>query len=175
MGTLNAFYVRGKGDAILSAVRDSFPDAAIEAGQDFLGVTLSDDAFEPPKDDLAELSSDLGTDVIWLSFQSVVDAFQFHHWRSGSLLRSLVFGCYGDEERTWNQVEGQREVWEREAFFEPQKLGWLVQDAQSDEERQEFQRIWREMELVAERSEPSIDARESARKAAEHYHFPGWS
>src|SRR5207249_10819767 len=135
------FYVRGKGDATAAAIRKSFPDPTIESGQDFSGVTLADDAFEPPKDALVGLSSDLDTDVIWLSFQSVVDAFQFHHWRGGSLLRSLVFGCYGDEERTWNQVEGQCEPWEREAFFEPQKLGWLVQDAQSDEEEQEFERI----------------------------------
>src|SRR5437870_1602313 len=75
MGTLNAFYVRGNGDAVSSAIRKSYPDAKIESGQDFLGVTLADDAFEPPKGELAELSSDLGTDVIWLSFQSVVDAF----------------------------------------------------------------------------------------------------
>jgi hypothetical protein len=175
MGTLNAFYVRGTGDATISGIRKIFPDATIESGQDFLGVVLANDAFEPPKDELVGLSSDLGTDVIWLSFQSVVDAFMFHRWRGGSLLRSLVFGCYGDEERMWNQVDGQPEPWEREAFFDSRTLEFLLQKiARGDEEKREFERIWREMELVPDRAEPSIEARESARKVAEYYHFPGW-
>ena len=175
MGTLNAVYVRAKGDSVISAVCKSFPKATVEAGQDFIGFTLPQDAFEPPKAELASLSATLGTDVIWLSFQSVVDAFQFHHWRSGSLSRSLVFGCYGDEERTWNQADGEAEPWEREAFFDQRHLDWRLEDAQSDDEKREFERIWREAELVPDRGEPNIDARESARKAAQFYHLPGWS
>jgi hypothetical protein len=150
-----------------------FPSAKPDIGQDFTGFGLADDAFEPPHDDLVRLSSEFGTDVIWLSFQSVVDAFQFHHWHAGALRRSLVFGCYGDEERAWTQADGQPEPWEREAFFPPGDLTqpWFG----TDEEKRERERIWREMELVPDRTEPSIDARESARMAAEYYHLPGWS
>ena len=107
MGTLNAFYVKVGGYATETAVLRAFPEAGIESGAGFLGVTLSkDEEFEPPpQDKLARLSSDFGTDVIWLSFRSFVDAFQFHHWCSGALTRSLVFGCFGTD--TWNQAEGQ--------------------------------------------------------------------
>ena len=130
--------------------------------------------FAPPVDDLAGLSADLATDVIWLSFQSVVDAFEFHHWRAGTILRALVFGCY-EEERTWERVEGEAEAWEREAFFDPKALRHPLEYAKTDDEKRELERIWRDAELLPGRTEPSIDARESARKAAEHYHFPGWS
>jgi hypothetical protein len=175
MGTWNVLYVRSIGDSTTSAIAKIFPDARVELGRDFIGVTLASDDYVSPTCDLAELSSKLGTEVIWLSFQSVVDAFQFHHWQSGILARSLVFGCFGEEERTWNRVEGQPEPWEREAFFEPRMLGNLLRYAGTDEKKREYERIWREAELVPDRTEPSIDARESARKAAEYYHFPGWS
>src|ERR1700722_11388631 len=111
MGTWNAFYVRLKADSTTSAIRMIFPDAKVELGQDFIGVTLAADDYGSPTYDLGKLSSEFETDVIWLSFQSVVDAFQFHHWQFGTLTRSLVFGCFGDEERTWNRVEGQSEPW----------------------------------------------------------------
>jgi len=139
-------------------------------------VVLDVNLHEPPIDELIRLSSDLGTDVIWLSFRSVVDAFQFHHWRSGSLLRSLVFGCYGDEERTWNQVEGQPEPWERSALFDPKQLEFLLTEiAQSDDEKRELERIWHREEIVPARQEPGMDARGVAWAVAKHYHFPGWS
>jgi hypothetical protein len=127
---------------------------------------------EPPSAILVQLSVDLGTDVIWLSFQSVVDAFEFHHWRAGQTLRSLVFGCY-KEERTWERVTGEQEPWEREAFFSARSLTrpWYG----TEDEKRERDRIWRDAELLPGRIEPSISARESARKVAEHYHFPGWS
>jgi hypothetical protein len=118
MGTLNAVYVRANGASIEAAVEKIFPIVTVEAGESFIGLILPNDALEPPHDSLHDLSVEFGTDVIWLSFQSVVDAFQFHHWHDGSLLRSLVYGCYGDEERTWNRVDGDPETWEGSALFE---------------------------------------------------------
>ena len=172
MGTLNAFYVRGIGASTVTAVREKFPQAEIESGPDFVGVTLADDLAAPPVDVLLKLSSALGTDVIWLSFQSVVDAFEFHHWRAGQALRVLIYGCY-KEQGLWENIAGTPEPWEREAFFPPRALTrpWLG----TAEEKRERERIWREAELLPGRAQPSIDARESARKAAEHYGFPGWS
>jgi hypothetical protein len=175
MGTLNAVYVRANGASIEAAVRKIFPTATIEAGQGFTGFILANDTFEPPHDDLCNLSEEFGTDVIWLSFQSVVDAFQFHHWHEGSLLRSLVYGCYGDEERTWNQVDGDPETWEGAALFDPEGLKISLKYVQSDDEKRELERIWQEEELVPDRNEPIIDARETARKVARFYDLPGWS
>src|SRR5258708_14187 len=119
MGTLNAFYIRSSSRSASAAVREKFPNGEIESGQDFVGATLADDVASPPIDQLLELSSALGMDVIWLSFQSVVDAFEYHHWHAGQSLRTLVYGCY-KEERTWERIEGVPEPWEREAFF-PQR------------------------------------------------------
>jgi hypothetical protein len=47
--------------------------------------------------------------------------------------------------------------------------------AHDPNERRELERIYRDAELSAGSSEPSIDARERARDVAEHYRFPGWS
>lgn len=176
MGTLNAVYVRANGASIESAVGKIFPHAEVEAGQEFTGFTLTkaNNAFEPPHDDLCELSDECGTDVIWLSFQSTVDAFEFHHWHDGLLLRSLVFGCYA-EERTWEQAQGQPEPWENAAFFDPGGLEFALKHAQSDDARRQLEWIWQEEEIVPGRQDPNINARESARKVAEFYDLPGWS
>ena len=90
----------------------------------------------------------------------------------GSALIFVMALCFA-EERTWERAEGTPEPWEREAFFPPRALTrpWLG----TAEEKRERERIWREAELLPGRAQPSIDARESARKAAEHYGFPGWS
>jgi hypothetical protein len=99
MATLKAFYVRAATDnaAIAAAIRAKFRNAKVQAGTPFWGAILSDYAFEAPERDLMELSSRLKTDVLWLSFQSVVDAFQFHPWRAGQHLRSLVYGSFTQE------------------------------------------------------------------------------
>jgi hypothetical protein len=175
MGTLNAFYVRGGADhvAVTGAIRAYFPDAAIDRSTEFWGVRLPDDAFEPPEQKLMDLSLRLTTDVIWLGFQSVVDAFQFHHWRAGEHLRSLVYGAFKDE-RTWERVEGSPEPWERQVLFDQSGLENCLEYSDSDHERQELQRIWRDAEIQPGRTEPSLDARECARGVAAFFHFPGW-
>jgi len=171
MGTWNAFYVRAQNDDAVAAVRERFPDAEIESSPAFLGVKMPDNAFEAPEPDLAALSTRLATDVIWLGFQSTVDAFQFHHWRSGQHVRALVYGCFQDE-RTWERVEGEPEPWEREVFFSQRELEHVLKYAGSDSERQELQRIWRDAEISPGKMEPGLDSRDCAHKIAAHYQFP---
>jgi hypothetical protein len=166
MGTMIAFYVRATEDSVVADVCARFPVAKVEPGNSFVGFLLSD--HNSPREALAQLSADLGTDVIWLSFQSVVDAFEFHHWHSGQALRSLIYGC--QEQGIWECVEGQTEPWEREAYFRPYSPKLII----PDDQRRERERICREAVLLAGLFEPYIDARESARKVAEFYHFPGW-
>lgn len=173
MGTWNAFYVLTKNDSDTSVIRAKFPSGEIVPGPEFIGVQLGVEAFPPPTDGLVRLSAELNTDVIWLSFQSTVDAFEFHHWRAGVTLRSLVFGCYKDE-RTWELVEGEPEPWEREAFFDAKGLRFPLEYAKTDEKRRELERIWREAELLPGRTEPSLDSCDSAWKVAEYYRFPGF-
>jgi hypothetical protein len=108
-----------------------------------------------------------------LSFQSVVDAFQFHHWRAGKHLRSLVYGCFV-EERTWERAQGTPEPWEREVFFSPSELQRTLKYLESDNAKGELERIWRDGEIQSGRTEPALDARECARKVAEHFHLSGW-
>ena len=172
MGTLNAFYVRATDANASAAIRAKFPKGEIEMGTDFCGVTMPDDTFETPERDLMELSAQLKTDVIWLSFQSAVEAFEFHHWRAGERLRSLVYGCF--QERTWERADGTPEPWERAALFTPKKLERNLRYANKDEEKQTLERIWREAEIQPGGIQPSLDARESARAVAQHFHFPGW-
>jgi hypothetical protein len=175
MGTLNAFYVRTGTDdaAIRAAIRAKFSNAEVEANTQFWGITLPNEAFEAPEGDLMELSSRLKTDVLWLSFQSTVEAFQFHHWRAGKHLRSLVYGCFA-EERTWERAEGISEPWEREVFFDQRGLKHSLEYLESDDAKREMERIWRDAEIEPGRTEPSLDGRECARKVAEHFHLPGW-
>lgn len=171
MGTWNAFYVSTQKGDVAAAVRERFPDEEIESSPAFLGVRMRDDAFEPPESDLSALSARLDTDVIWMGFQSSVDAFQFHHWRSGLQVRALVYGCF-QEERTWERVEGQPESWEREVLFSQRELEHVLEYTDSDSERQELQRIWREAEISPGSMEPGLDSRECAHKIAAHYNFP---
>jgi hypothetical protein len=172
MGTLNAFYVRRSADVVVSAVRATFPTAEIETTSEFIGAILANDA-DTPEQDLMELSSRLKTDVMWLSFQSATDAFEYYHWHAGALLRALVYGCY-TQERTWERIEGQPEAREQAAFFDPEDLDFILEDEEDDEERQKLERFWQAGELVVGRMEPYLSARECARQVATYYRFPGW-
>jgi hypothetical protein len=172
MGTWNAFYVKAKHEAALSFFREEFPNADIAFARDFVGVRMPDDAFQAPETTLAEMSRRLNTEVIWLGFQSTVDAFQFHHWHDGELLRSLVFGCFGPEERTWERVEGKAETWERAAIFAPKSLEILLEYTPTDAERRDLLRIWREGELRPGRTEPNLDSRGCAHEVARFYGLP---
>ena len=173
MGTLNAIYVRVATQEMAAAFLAKYPAAYTEAGTDFYAIDQPDDRFRCPERELFDLSVDLRTDVIWLSFQSVVDAFQFHHWRDGKHLRSLVYGCF-EQERTWERVEGSPESWERQAIFNHGRLAIVLKYTEDPGERRKLERIYRETDVSAGRTEPSIDGRERARDVARHYRLPGW-
>ena len=74
---------------------------------------------------LARLSSSFDTDVIWLAFQSVVDAFEYRHWRRGECVRELVYGCF-ESEREWEIVSGEPQPWEADALWEEGNLSESV-------------------------------------------------
>jgi hypothetical protein len=171
MGTWNAFYVKAQNAEAVEAVRERFPGARIDSAPDFIGVRMPDEAFEAPESELAELSTRFDTDVIWLGFQSAVDAFQFHHWLAGRQLRSLVFGCFGPE-RTWERADGTPEPWERDTFFDPGAVEIPLKYASTEEDRLELKRIWREAEILPGREEPSLDSKGCAHKIARFYHLP---
>lgn len=173
MGTLNAIYVRVTGSGTVAALLSKYPAAYTEAATDFYAIDQPDDRFRCPERELCDLSADLGTDVIWLSFQSVVDAFQFHYWRDGEHVRSLVYGCFA-QERTWERVEGSPAPWERQALFDHSRLAIALEYTKDPGERRELERIYREADVSAGCMEPGIDGRERARDVAKHYRLPGW-
>lgn len=173
MGTLNAIYVRANDPAKLALLHAVHRSAYTEPMMEFYAVDRPTNCFKAPESELISLSSRLETDVLWLGFQSVVDAFQFHHWRAGIHRRSLVYGCFG-EERTWERIEGESEPWETEAFFAPSSLNQVLKYSEGQEEK-ELTRIWRESEIKPGRREPSVDSRETARKVAQFYKLPGWA
>ena len=175
MGTWIAFYVRIEGNTTPGIVQERFPDAKMDLGGSFIGMQLplSGD-LSPPREKLRGVSAELRTDGIWLSFQSTVDAFEYHHWRAGAALRSLVYGCY-EEERTWEEISGTPEPWEQTVLFGQNELERSLNCIQEESYQEELRRIWRERELLPGRTDPGIDARETARGVAEFYRFPGWS
>lgn len=172
MGTLNTFYVRKVTDDVISAVRIAFSSAETTTTAEFIGVMLSSCA-SVPELDLVALSLRFETDVIWLSFQSVVDAFEYYHWHTGTQLRALVYGS-SDQERIWERIEGQPEEWEKSAFFDRKNLAFLLEDEESDEERRRLEKFWQIGELVIGRTEPYLNARECARHVVAYYQLPGW-
>ena len=145
MGTLNAIYVRATNPDTVQAIKKKYRKATTEAGSEFYWVPRSEDDFRCPEKDLAALAKQLNTDVLWLSFQSVSDSFQYHHWLGNKHLRSLE---YQITQEGWERVEGTPEPWEPAAF--------------------------NDAELEAGNGEPFIDARETARAVGEHYILPGW-
>ena len=173
MGTLNAIYIRAADRSAASAIAAEFADAYTEPGTQFYAVDQPSDRFRCPEAELAALSERLNTGVIWLSFQSAVDAFQFHHWRGGKHLRSLVYGCF-DEERTWERVEGRAEPWEDAILFDRHQLVHALQYIEDEGERLAVESIYRDRRIMPGHTEPSLDAREIARRVARFFHLPGW-
>lgn len=171
MSTFNAFYIRANEKATLASVREGFDKLAVEQHRDFIGVLLPETASQAPEPMLARLSVMFDTDVIWLSFQSAMDCFAYHHWRAGDHIRSLVFGVYG-EERTWDRADGTPEPWERDALFHPKQLPFALENAENDEQRQSIERIYREALVEPGQTEPSLYAKGCAVAIATYYGFP---
>src|SRR5687768_15319757 len=154
MSSMYDFFVQQVNEIAITAVRDMFPSAEIIANAEFVRVRLG---IYAPEQALMELSLRLKTDVMWLSYQSVVDWFEFYHWKQGTLLRALVYGR--KEERIWERIEGQPEAWERQIFFDPNDLARLLEDEdESDEEKQQLKQFWQTGELVLGRMEPYLSA-----------------
>lgn len=174
MGTLLAIHVRAPQSPTLAARLARYGTAFTEPGSEFCAAELSryDGPTEADLADLAALSAELNTDVLWLGFSSVTDAFQFHRWRSGRRVRALAFGC--GEQGVWELAAGDPEPWEREALFDPHVLAIWSEGADAAAAA-ELRRVWAAAEVRAGRTDPSIDARESARAVAAFYRLPGWS
>ena len=102
MSTFNAFFIRANEKATLAAGRSGFDGMKVEQFRDFIGVHLPGSLSKTPEPMLIRLSEMFNTDVIWLSFQSAMDCFEFHHWQSNRHVRSLVYGM--EEERTWERA-----------------------------------------------------------------------
>ena len=177
MSGWTGFFILTSDASAVAAIRKIFPLAIsgqpvkVEPSKDFIRVDLGPYHSEVPEVELARLSSNFNTDVIWLRFHSGTESFEFHHWRAGSALRSLVFGLY--EERTWERVEGSAEPWERKAFFGPANLQSALEEARDNTERQELERIWREAELVVGRTEPSFSSSDCVDEVLRHYGLRG--
>ena len=103
-----------------------------------------------------------------MSLQSAVDAFQFHHWKSGKHIRSLVYGCLREGE--WERVEGQPEPWEREVFFNSKDLEFELQLTTDKAQQQELKRIWQTAEIG--NGLPRVRSKRYAHEVARYYRFP---
>jgi len=177
------FYIRLKSemkDSMLVTIRDTVGQESMIYDQESYAVVLWKD-FNPPEKFLKDLSGRLKTDVIWLVFQKQVDAFGYQHWQNGTCLRRLVFSCY-DKERTWEEIDGTSEPWEKTAIFDESKLEKrLAFDKKlgsarqiSENEEQKLRTIWHERRLQIGSSEPYIYGRDVAEAVAIAYNLPGW-
>lgn len=169
MGTQNTIYIRSCQE-IEMKIKSVYPDALTEDGSDFFAIDLPLDHLDDISKDLKKKSTELDTDVLWIAFQSSVELFIYQHWKSGRLQRSLIYGA--STEGTWEQVDGQAEPWEAEAFFDRDDLESLLEEADDDDKRLNIQRIFDEQILEIDAWIPMIDARESARAIAEYYNLP---
>lgn len=170
MSTFSAFYIRENEKATLKAVREGFDKMDIEQYRDYIGVRLPGSLPRTPEPMLTRLSEMFSTDVIWLSFQSAMDCFEFHHWQSGQHVRSLVYGL--EEERTWERADGTPERWEREFLFHPKNMECELEDAEDDEQREMIQRAYRDAKIEVGQIVPSISSKMTADDIAQHYGFP---
>jgi hypothetical protein len=100
-----SFWIRGGQDTVLGARLGAWRDVEVDGA--WLQVTND---HEPPRELMAELSRTGKTDVLWVSYQSVVDAFEFLHYQGGALVRELVYGC--EDSQVWERVSGKRQPWE---------------------------------------------------------------
>lgn len=174
MGTLFAIHVRAPESATLAGRLAHHGRLLADVPSEFATVELS--RYDgPTEDDLAELaglSTELKTDILWLGYSSVSEAFRYHHWRSGRPVRALAFGWFGSE-GVWDFAEGDPEPWERAAFFHWSALENMPRPA-DEAERAELRHMLDRGEVRAGLTFPSVDARVSARIVGEHFGLLGW-
>lgn len=140
--------------------------------QDYSGFILATNHFQVDFDVMSSLSNSHQGDLLWLTFQSVVDAFQYHRWREGELMRSLVYGCFA-EERTWESIAGKPDAWESQVLFSQEALSSALSSA-DDDEKPSIQQMWQSERLKEGEVEPALDARETCRTIGDYYGLPGW-
>lgn len=172
MSSMYDFFVQKVNDIAISDVRGMFPSAELITNAEFIRVRLG---IYAPEQALMGLSLRLETDVMWLSYHSVVDWFEYYHWKDGILLRALVYGR--TVERAWERIEGEPEAWERQVFFDPDDLASLLEwsdEDETEEEKQQLREFWQHGELVLDRMEPFLSAQSCAFDIATYYRFPGW-
>jgi len=173
MSSFNAFYVKANANATLEAIRQGFDELAVEQHRDFIGVQLPGAPRKTPEEMLSRLSGMFTTDVFWLSFESAMDCFEFHHWQSGRHMRSLVYGM--EEERMWERADGTPEPWEREFLFHPRNMECELadaEDAEDSESQETIQRVYRDGVIEVGQIVPSISSKMTADAIAHHYGFP---
>jgi hypothetical protein len=169
VSTFNAFYIRKQAtdDETRSAILRLYPKAAVLDFTNFLGGILSSGDIEPPEDKLSALSAQLATDVIWIGYSTVTESFLFHHWRTGSVLRVLYYGCA--KEGTWDRVEGQPEPWECEYFWDEESLESQLESAKTDDERQELRKLWKDGLIIKGETIPSAGSDVAGEAVMSHY------
>jgi hypothetical protein len=81
------------------------------------------------------ISADLNSHVYCIAWQSLVDAFIYHHFEAGRMVRSLIHGCtHGG----WEVVAGKPELWEAELLFDPVTKKHLLQEVKDAASRTEI-------------------------------------
>jgi hypothetical protein len=163
----------------LSRIRGAVGSAAVhdEPGNPY-AVVLWDD-FRAPEALLQELSRELATEALWLVWQKQADAFAFQRWVRGVALRRLAYGVW-DQERLWEQVDGEAEPWEGDALFPPSRLERQIRVSRlfpdpAGVPEEEVRRIWQERRLVVDSEHPRLVAMDAAIVVARHYRLPGWA
>jgi hypothetical protein len=169
MGTYSAFYLRrqARDEETRAAILGLYPNARIESSAGFIGGVLTRDDLEPPEHELEELSRQLGTDVIWVTSQTTAESFIFHHWRAGSQLRALWYGCAA--EGVWERVEGQVEPWEQDAFWDEDSLESLLEGAETENEKRKLQTLWKDGLLKTGETAPVVSSADALEAVMEHY------
>lgn len=172
MGSMNDFFVRKVTDDAITAVHAKFSLAEVMTNSEYIRVLQA----TLQEQELMELSLRLETDVMWLSYHSITDWFEYYHWHTGKLVRALVYA-----EITWEHVEGQSEAWERQFFFTPDRLAFHLDDEEEDEEdklseeeKQRLEQFWQTSELVRGEHIPIFGVQRCAFYVATYYRFPGW-
>jgi len=171
MGSSTDLYIRCGSANELAEIRVHYPSASLDAGAKFARISVSGHArFRPA--DVRAIADQTQKEVIYLSFSSVTDSLQFTRCTPGTLHRHLQHGMYV-EQGLWEEVEGDPEPWEPEAFF-PAKMiqGW--DDPDDREQKRRMEELYDRRFVVQGETDHLVDGRESARSAAHFYSLSGW-
>jgi hypothetical protein len=169
MGTYNAFYIRKQAtdEVTRSAILSLYPGARVVSTADFMGGVLSSKDIEAPEAKLSALSAELATDIIWVTSQTTAESFVYHHWRAGSHLRALHYGCAN--EGTWDRVEGHADAWEKEAFWSKEDLECQLESAETESERRKLRKLWADGLLIKGEIAPSAGSDTAVEAVMVHY------